>query len=461
MRNFTTLITLLLLCASCWEHAPSADENYIYNHVEAPFEMEPIREFIFPDRDFVISEYGATADTTQICTDAIAAAIEACHKAGGGRVVVPAGEWLTGAIHFKSNVNLHLSEGATLYFAADPQEYLPAVECSWNGMECYNYSPLLYAYACENIAISGKGTLRPIMDVWEVWFERPAANLAAMASLYHQASQGVDVKERQMAQGENNMRPHLIHFNRCRNVCLSDFTIRESPFWTIHIYMCDNAILRGVDVRALGHNNDGVDVEMSRNVLIERCTFDQGDDAVVIKSGRNRDAWRLDTPSENIVIRECNIINGHTLLGVGSELSGGVRNVYMHDCQMPGEVFRLLFIKTNHRRGGVIENIYMDNIKAGKMKYSVFEIDTDVLYQWRDLVPTYQTSITKISNIYMSNIEADESAVLYRIAGDEREKVKGINLESIKVGKITSYVSSCENAEDVKVKNISYTFEGE
>ena len=154
-----------------------------------------------------------------------------------------------------------------------------------------------------------------------------------------------------MAKGENNLRPHLIHFNRCKNVLLDQFKIRESPFWTIHLYMCDGGIVRNLDVYAHGHNNDGVDLEMSRNFLIEDCKFDQGDDAVVIKAGRNQDAWRLDTPCENIVIRNCDIIKGHTLLGIGSEMSGGIRNVYMHDCAAPDSVFRLFFAKTNHRRG--------------------------------------------------------------------------------------------------------------
>ena len=164
--------------------------------------------------------------------------------------------------------------------------------------------------------------------------------------------------------------------------------------------MCDNGIARNLDIKAHGHNNDGIDLEMTRNFLVENCIFDQGDDAVVIKSGSNQDGWRLNTPCENIVIRNCSILQGHTLLGLGSELSSGIRNIYMHNCTAPKSVLRLFYIKTNHRRGGFVENIYMENIKAGKMQRA-FEIDTDVLYQWKDF-PTYETRITPIHNIHMT-----------------------------------------------------------
>lgn len=348
--------------------------------VEAPFPMDSVRMCIFPDQDFPITQYGAKKGSILFNTRAFAKAIEACHRAGGGRVIVPSGEWKTGSIHLKSNVNLYLEEGAIIRFSDNPDDYLPAVMTSWEGLECYNYSPLIYAFECENIGISGKGILSPVMDTWRIWFKRPKAHLDALKQLYAMGSTGVHVEQRQMAKGENNLRPHLIHFNRCRNILLEDFHIRQSPFWTIHLYMCNSGLVRRLDVQAHGHNNDGIDLEMSRNFLIENCRFDQGDDAVVIKAGRNQDAWRLHTPCENIVIRNCDILNGHTLLGIGSEISGGIRNIYMTDCNAPRKVHRLLFLKTNHRRGGFIENIYIENIEAGDM-LRTFEIDTEVLYQ--------------------------------------------------------------------------------
>ncbi len=483
---------------SCTAPAP----KYKTVVVDAPFAMEPIKECVFPEQDFSIVDYGAVKGGETVNTEAIAKAIAACNKAGGGRVVIPEGEWLTGPVHFKSNVNLHLEENAILRFTDNPSDYLPAVMTSWEGMECYNYSPLLYAMDCENIAITGKGTLAPIMDTWKIWFKRPKPHMDAlkelytMAStdvpveqrqmakgenhlrphlihfnrcknvlldefkirqkeLYTMASTDVPVEQRQMAKGENHLRPHLIHFNRCKNVLLDEFKIRQSPFWTIHLYMCDGGIVRNLDVKAHGHNNDGIDLEMSRNFLIENCVFDQGDDAVVIKAGRNQDAWRLNTPCENIVIRHCDILKGHTLLGIGSEMSGGVRNVYMHNCTAPDSVFRLFFAKTNHRRGGFIENIWMKNVKAGKMQ-RVLEVDTDVLYQWRDLVPTYQDSITFINGLYMDSVTCDRTEAVYDLKGDARLPIKNVEIRNVTVGEVTKFVKNVVNAENVVEENIIY-----
>ena len=430
--------------------------SYKTIEVDAPFAMEGIRECIFPAQNFSIADYGAVAGGEVSNTEAIARAIEACNKAGGGRVVVPHGEWLTGPIHLLSNVNLHLAEGATLRFTDNPSDYLPAVMTSWEGMECYNYSPLVYAFECENIAITGTGTLAPIMDTWRTWFKRPKPHMEALKQLYTMASTDVPVEERQMAVGENNMRPHLIHFNRCKNILLDSFKIRESPFWTIHLFLCDGGIVRNLDVYAHGHNNDGVDIEMSRNFLIENCQFDQGDDAVVIKAGRNQDAWRLNAPSENIVVRNCTVLQGHVLLGIGSEMSGGVRNVYMHDCEVRDSVFRLFFVKTNHRRGGFVENIWMKRVEAEAMQ-RVMEVDMDVLYQWRDLVPTYRDSITRIRGLYMEDVTCKRTQAIYDLKGDARRPIREVELKNITVGEVTDFVKRVVNAEQVSEENIHYT----
>lgn len=455
MKRYLLNVAVLLsvfLSGACSHPAVS----YKTIKVDAPFAMEEIQECIFPAQDFSIADFGAVAGGEVSNTEAIAKAIEVCHQAGGGRVIVPAGEWLTGPIHFKSNVNLHLAEGAILRFTDNPAAYLPAVMTSWEGMECYNYSPLLYAFECENVAITGTGTLAPIMDTWRIWFKRPQAHMEALKQLYTMASTDVPVEERQMAVGENNMRPHLIHFNRCKNILLDSFKIRESPFWTIHLYLCDGGIVRNLDVYAHGHNNDGVDIEMSRNFLIEDCQFDQGDDAVVIKAGRNQDAWRLNTPSENIVVRNCKILQGHVLLGIGSEMSGGVRNVYMHDCEVQDSVFRLFFVKTNHRRGGFVENIWMKRVQAEAMQ-RVMEVDMDVLYQWRDLVPTYRDSITRIRGLYMEDVTCKRTQAIYDLKGDARRPIREVELKNITVGEVTDFVKRVVNAEQVSEANINYT----
>lgn len=454
MKNIAKLTLSLGIAPLLWA-CNSAKVEYSQIKVDAPFDMPAIKVCKFPRRDFPITDYGAKADGSD-CTRAIAKAVDECNQAGGGRVVVPAGTWFTKAIHFKSNVNLHLQENAVLEFSDNPADYLPAVMTSWEGLECYNYSPLLYAFKCENVAITGPGKIAPRMDTWKEWFKRPPEHCKALEELYIKASTNAPVIERQMASGKNNLRPHLIQFNRCKNVLIEGVKIRESPFWTIHLYMCENGYINNIDVKAHGHNNDGVDFEMSKNILVENSSFDQGDDAFVVKSGRNADAWRLDCPSENIVVRNCKVYNGHTLLGIGSELSGGIRNVYVHDCEVPNNVWRVLYVKTNHRRGGFVDNISVENVDIISARFSILEVATDVLYQWKDF-PDYETRITGIKNLAVKNIKCGKTKYIYKIAGDARSPVENVSLTNVRVGKVEKEARYSQNAKNIKETNVSYS----
>jgi len=449
-RKIILVFSVLLSLA----FAPGASSQTTVTAPEAPFEFAPLTMHEFPSKDFIITKFGAKKGNVSATTAAFRKAMSACHKAGGGRVVVPEGEWLTGPVHFESGCQLFLSEGSTLVFEDDPSLYLPAVKTSWEGTECMNYSPLIYACECENVSIAGSGTIAPKMDFWRTWFARPDAHIQATRQLYAMCSTGVPVEHRRMEEGEANMRPHLIQFNRCTNVRLENFKIRESPFWTIHLYMCKDAWVHGLDVYAHGHNNDGIDVEMTQHVLIEDCTFDQGDDAVVIKAGRNQDAWALATPTEDVVVRNCTVVKGHCLLGIGSEMSGGVRRVYMHDCHTTDDVLRIFYIKTNHRRGGFIEDISMENVSAAKA-LRVFEIDTDVLYQWRDIVPTFETAVTRIRNISIRNAECKEADAVYELRGDSRDPIEGVNIENIRVGKVNKFLNNIEYVRGLQVSGVS------
>jgi polygalacturonase len=258
-----------------------------------------------------------------------------------------------------------------------------------------------------------------------------------LKKLYTFTSTNAPVEQRQMAEGGNNLRPQFIQFNRCKNVLIENVRIRNSPFWTIHLFLSESIVVRGIDIRAHGHNNDGIDPEMIRNLLIENCRFDQGDDAIAIKAGH--------------------VIEGHQLVAIGSELSGGVRNVYVHDCEFaPGyKPFNLLFIKTNLRRGGFVENIHMENIEASATRESVLGIETDVLYQWKDLVPTVEERLTKISGIHVSNIRIAETGIPFRIEGDKREPVRDVTLDNIAIGKARGKKNDYRNAENVKETNVT------
>ena len=443
----------LLLAALCFLFAGLGASAHEVSADEAPFPFEPLQMFDFPARDFPITRYGARKDDPKATMKAFEKAMQACNKAGGGRVVVPQGDWVTGTIHFKDSCLLYLSEGSTLVFEDDPSLYLPAVHTSWEGTECMNYSPLIYAFGCKNVGIAGSGTIAPKMDFWRTWFARPEEHIQATRQLYAMCSTGVAVEHRRMEEGKANMRPHLIQFNRCTNVTLDGFKIRESPFWTIHLYLCKDAWVHNLDVYAHGHNNDGIDIEMTSRAVVEDCVFDQGDDAVVLKSGRNQDAWRLATPTEDIVIRRCTVVQGHCLMGIGSEMAGGVRRVYMHDCHLSDAAYRMFYLKTNHRRGGFIEDIRMENV-TGKSVRTVFEIDTDVLYQWRNIVPTFETAITRIRNISLIGADCEQADAVYRINGDSRDPVQGVLLKDVHIGKVNKYINESTNCRNVVTDNV-------
>lgn len=344
-----------------------------------------IRPPVFPDRTFSIVDFGAASDGRTDCTEAIARAIEACVKAGGGRVVVPAGEYVTGPIHLKSNVELHLEGGATLKFKTDPKAYLPPVLTRFEGMECYNYSPLIYAFEQENIAVTGEGVLDGQADnqhwwPWKGkkefgWKEGASKQDAARQRLMKMVEENVPVIERQFGEGDY-LRPAFIQPYRCRNVLVEGIRIRRSPMWEINPVLCTNVIVRGVNIVSHGPNNDGCNPESCVDVLIEDSLFDTGDDCIAIKSGRNNDGRRIGVPSENIVIRRCTMKDGHGGVVIGSEISGGCRNVFVEDCTMDSpNLDRVLRLKSNAVRGGVVENVFMRNITVGQVADAVLQID--------------------------------------------------------------------------------------
>jgi len=347
--------------------------------------LKRIRPPAFPARDFDLTRYGAAGDGVTDCTVAFRQAIAACQQAGGGRVIVPAGKFLTGAVHLKSNVNLHVSAGATILFSRDPRQYLPVVFTRWEGVECMNYSPLLYAYQQDNIAITGEGLLdgQAGPGYWWPWKGRPEYGWkkgdphqeAARTALMEMAERDLPVEQRVFGDG-SYLRPQFIEPYRCRNVLVEGVTIRNSPMWDIHPVLCRNVTVRGVKVTSHGPNNDGCNPESSSDVLIKDCYFDTGDDCIALKSGRNRDGRRLATPCENILIQGCVMKDGHGGVVLGSEISGGARNVFAEDCRMDSpNLDRVLRIKTNSVRGGLIEHVYLRNLEVGQVAHAAILVD--------------------------------------------------------------------------------------
>jgi polygalacturonase len=277
MRMKTSIITLNLLLVVAFFPFKADDSTLVINElkVKAPFEMPTIQ---VPDfgkcKKFVITDFGAEQGDKVKTSEAIAKAIDEANKIGGGTVVIPDGEWLTGQVHLKSNVNLYLSKEAVLLFSEKPGDYLPTVHSSWEGLECYNYSPLIYAYLCKNIAITGEGKVKAKMDIWKNWVTRPRGHLNSTKWLYNMAQENVPVEKRQMVNDSAHLRPQFIQINRCENVLLENFSILNSPFWTVHIYLSKSIVVRGLYIKANGRNNDGIDPEMTQNILIENVTFD-------------------------------------------------------------------------------------------------------------------------------------------------------------------------------------------
>ncbi len=346
--------------------------------------LQEIRPPAFPDRDFDITGHGAKPDGKTDCTSAFRQAIEQAARAGGGRVVVPPGVFLTGAIHLRSNVNLHVRPEAVVRFSRDRRRY-PRVLTRFEGMECMNYSPFIYALGQQNIAVTGEGTLDGQADCehwwpWKGkagcgWSKGEPSQQKARDALVALIERDVPVEKRIFGEG-GYLRPMFIQPYRSTNILIDGITVTNSPMYEIHPVLCRNVTVRNVKVVSHGPNNDGCDPESCSGVLIDNCLFDTGDDCIAIKSGRNGDGRRLHTPSENIVIQGCTMKDGHGGVTLGSECSGGIRNVFAQDCQMDSpHLDRVLRIKTNAVRGGVIENVYLRNVDAGQVAAAAIEID--------------------------------------------------------------------------------------
>jgi len=378
LKHFKWLSVLLL--SSCVNTA----KNTASKMVDPWQQLQPILGQIkapqFPNKDFAITQFGAVGDGVTNCSKAIKEAIEKCNKAGGGRVVVPPGKYYTGPIYLKSNVNLHVQKGATLLFSTKPDDYLPLVYTRWEGVELMNYSPLIYAYKEKNIAITGEGVLdgQANESNWWPWKGRTEYGWKAgtpsqtdsdkRAALFAMAEKNVPVADRKFGNGFY-LRPQFVQPYSCENVLIEGVTIINSPMWILNPVLCNNVTIQKVTVESNGPNNDGCDPESCKNVLIKECYFNTGDDCIALKSGRNADGRRINIPCENIVIQNCTMANGHGGVVIGSEISGGAKNIFAENCKMSSpELDRALRIKTNTARGGIIENIYMRNIEVGQVK---------------------------------------------------------------------------------------------
>lgn len=418
---FLCLFTMLNIQAWGWD-------AQAYRQIE-----QSIRVPQFAHKDYVITKYGAKSTHTAAKNQkAIQKAIDKCSAKGGGRVVIPAGQhFLTAAIQLKSGVNLHLEEGAVLEFAFEPQLY-PIVPTRWEGLDCWNLSPLIYAYKARDIAITGKGTIDGggSRQTWWPWCGNKKHGAkdggisqwnGSRARLLKAAEDGTPMDERRFGP-QDGLRPQMINMNQCEGILIENVTLLRSPFWVIHPLLSKDITVRGVHINNDGPNGDGCDPESCDRVLIEDCYFNTGDDCIAIKSGRNNDGREggqgrfAGIPSKNIIIRNCKFNNGHGGVVIGSEISGGCQNVYAENCEMDSpSLDRVLRIKTNSCRGGIIENINLRNITVGQCKEAVLKINTD--YEPREVCCRgfYPT----VRHVTMENVTCQKSKYGVMIVGYE------------------------------------------
>ena len=377
-------------------------------------------------QDYKISviKFGAKGDSVSDAKPAFDKAMADCKKHQGGNIIVPKGIYtLNGPLHLVSNVNLVLEKGAKIRFSSDPNHYLPVVLTSWEGTMLYNYSPMIYAYQAENIAITGEGIIDgEASNTWATWNDKQKEDQNLSRDMNHQA---VPISQRIFGKG-HFLRPQLIQFIECKNILIENVKIEDSPFWCIHLLKCKSATLRGLKYNAFNKNNDGIDPEYSSDILIENIDFNNGDDNVAIKAGRDNEGWaNASTPSQNIVIRNCRFKGLHAVV-IGSEMSAGVKNVYVEDCEASGYLKRGIYLKSNPDRGGFITNIHVNNVKFGEVEDCFF------------ITSFYHNEgkghATDIHDVFISNITCEKatgSGIV--IQGFPQKKVYDIHLQNITI----------------------------
>ncbi|MHC0443462.1 glycoside hydrolase family 28 protein [Flavobacterium sp. 3-210] len=435
--NFKWLLFLLVSSVSFAQNNefPSAKVDSIATRIQLP---------VIPSYQINILKLGAKGDSVTNNKSFFDKAMLLCKKNKGGTIIVPKGIYkINGPIHFSSNVNLKIEKDAKIKFSDNPKDYLPMVLTSWEGTMLYNYSPLIYAYECSNIAITGEGTIDGEGgNIWKSFKAKEEAGKNRSREMNHN---NVVLNDRKFGEGYF-LRPQMIQFFNCKNVLVENIRIENSPFWCLHLLKSQSITIRGISYKSLNYNNDGIDPEYSKDVLIENVTFNNGDDNVAVKAGRDHEGRaNIATPSENIIIRNCNFKGLHGVV-IGSEMSAGVQNVFVENCKTIGYLKRGIYLKTNADRGGFIKNIFVRNIQLDEVEDCIY-----ITANYHGEGSGFQSDI---SNVHFSDItcnKASESGIV--IQGFPDKKIRNISLKNIEIKSAKNALSN-ENAENVLMTDV-------
>ncbi|MCD8290360.1 MAG: glycoside hydrolase family 28 protein [Prevotella sp.] len=396
------------------------------------------------DNEMIITKLGAKGDGKTDCKPAFDKAMKQAAKKGGAHIIVPEGTYLVnGPITFVSNVCLDLSENATIQFSPDPSYYLPVVNTSWEGTFVHNYSPFIYGYGLHDVSIIGKGIIDgDASTTFATWRSKQNEAKEKSREMNHNE---IAITDRVFGEG-SWLRPQLIQFYDCQNITLQDIFITNSPFWCVHLLKSENIICRGLRYDAKLVNNDGIDPEFSRNILIENIDFNNGDDNVAIKCGRDNDGWATAIPSENIIIRNCRFKGLHAVV-LGSEMSAGVQNVFVEDCTYGGYCKRGIFIKTNPDRGGFIRNLYVSNCEFDEVE-DLFYVTS--MYAGEGLDNNH---FTTVENLYVNGLRCNKAASGGLILQGTTEKpITNVVFNNVEIGEVPNAISF-DNTIDVQMTN--------
>jgi polygalacturonase len=407
-----------------------------------------------------ILDFGAKNDGKTLITNNIKTAIDSLSKKGGGTLFFPAGEYLTGPIILKSNITIHIDAGAVLHFSDNYDDYLPFVPIRWEGVTMKSFCPLFYAYEAENITITGRGKIdgqgkkwwdEHLKNVVEYRTNKKLLNENKWQKLWADENKDVKVKEYYRSTLDLKFfRPPFIQPFRCKNILVEGITIVNSPFWTVNPEFCDNVTVRSVTIKnPLSPNTDGINPESCRNVHISDCHISVGDDCITIKSGRDEDGRFHNVPCENITITNCTMLSGHGGVVIGSEMSGGVRKVAISNCVFDG-TDRGIRMKSMRGRGGIVEEIRVDNIVMKDIKIEAFTFD---LFYGKTKEDSVNEGTPCFRNIHISNVTGSNVKQACNISGISEMPVSNLTFNNINIDAQVGFI--VHTAKNIELTNVT------